>query len=234
MQGQWDASVSPQFNNDQKVFRPEDFNGDKGAALTAAIKHAKELTGEKPEYQVRPTKKINFVHGLTNKNYPGTKVILVDCVWQLFERLGRMLSNSDNVVAWFDRQAGEIIVVLDHIQNPAQVGFRLFAANLRLNLEQYIRDNNSTREQFFGTGNEADQIRMEERLGSFFPGCATLSDKIEAGAMGLFKGGGTNRFGFRDAECRVLIDKLQQIAKSRKSQGGYVKYIPINGPEELL
>jgi hypothetical protein len=234
MQNQSNSTDALQSDGCRKVFRPEDFGGDKEATFAAAIKYAKDQTAEKPEYQVRPSERITFLYEVCNKSYPGTKVILVNCVWQLFERIGRILSNCEDAGAFFDRRTGEIIIVLDQMKNKIDCILRMQLPILRLNLGQYIKDNNLTREQFFGTGNETEQIRMEDQLMLFRLGGATWFDKKEVWVRGLFKEGGQERFVFREAECKILIDKLNLITKNRNPQGGYVKYIPIRGPEELL
>ena len=238
MQNQSNSNEALQPDGCRKVFRPEDFGGDKDATFAAALKYAKDQTAEKPAYQARPSKIITWVHAYCKNTNPGTKVILVDCVWQLFERIGRILSNCEDAGAFFDRRTGEIIIVLDEMKHGMKNAIDFFSriklAMLRLNLNQYIQDNNLTREHFFSTRNEAEQIRMEDQIMLFHLGGATVFDKIEVWVRGLFKEGGQERFVFREAECKILIDKLELVAKNRNPQGGYVKYIPLRGPEEVL
>ena len=189
------------------------------------------------EEKLTPSKGIIVICDLVRRLYPGTNVVIYDSGWQLAERLELIELYKDNLSAMYDRQTGQIVVVLDHIVNTAQVGLRLFAANIRLNLEYYLGNNHISREQFFGGYDEATQLRMEEKIASVLLTLrsASLSDKLETGLLGLFRRAeNKHTCGFSDAECRILMEKLNKIGKNRNPHGGYIKYIPLKGNEEIL
>jgi len=189
------------------------------------------------EDKFTPTKGIIYIRDLVRKNYPGTKVVIYDSGWQLSERLELIELYKDNLCAMYDRKTGEVVVVLDHVINAAQVAVRLFAANIRLNLEYYLDNSHITREQFFGIYDESTKLQMEEKIASVFwtLTSASLSDKLETGLLGLFRREESkHKCGFSDAECRILIKKLEKVGKNRNPHGGYVKYIPLEGNEEKL
>ena len=201
-------------------------------SLLPAINLAKELSSPNGNYKIQHIKMVNFISGLVDKRYFGSKITIVDCVSQLSDK--EVIDQATNgTVAWYSRQNDEITIILDNVQNVAQLACALSAANARLNFKTYLKNNNLTYEDFFRTKDYSAQLRAENSIATTMVSGATLDQKLVCAVTNLFRNKNRPKLLFSESERCVIFAELDKIREKRTPAGGYVRYKPIEGHEAL-